>query len=67
MHCPICRDYGVDRILDSAEVVITVSKEDSISACLAAFICKNNHIFFVRKVDLESAEDVAQYPALRAS
>ncbi len=67
MHCPICRDYGVDRILDSAEVVITVSKEDPISARLAAFICRNNHIFFVRSVDLDSAEDVPQYPALRAS
>lgn len=67
MHCPICRDYGVDRILDSAEVVITVSREDAISACLAAFICKNNHIFFVRKVDLETTEDVAENIALRAS
>lgn len=67
MHCPICRDYGVDRILDSAEVVITVSKEDTISARLAAFVCKNNHIFFVRNVDLECAEDVPRLATMRAS
>lgn len=67
MHCPICRDYGVERILDRAEVVITVSKEDPISAQLAAFVCRSNHIFFVRNVDLECTEEEPQYPALRAS
>ncbi|HYG98311.1 MAG TPA: hypothetical protein VD837_04210 [Terriglobales bacterium] len=67
MHCPICREYGVDRNLNGADVVITVSKEDPISAHLAAFICRNNHVFFVRTVDMESGEGISDLPQLRAS
>ena len=57
MRCPICGDCSVDRILDRADVVVSIAEQEPMSATLVVFACPQDHVFFVRSVDMEKSLD----------
>lgn len=54
--CPICNDVSVDTTLQKYSVTAKVEGEDRNVNALAAFICANGHIFFLRRSDLVMAD-----------
>ncbi len=50
--CPICNDFSVETVLQEYAVTAKVKEEDWTVNALAAFKCRNGHIFFLRRSDL---------------
>lgn len=50
--CPICNDFTVETILQDYAVTAKIKGEDWNVNALAAFKCRNGHIFFLRRSDL---------------
>ena len=54
MTCPLCGDDGPAQLSGKADFSATMSGEDFLSPRahpLAAFICPNHHVFFLREQD----------------
>ena len=50
--CPVCNDVSVQTVLQDYAVTATVKGEDWQVNALAAFQCRNGHVFFLRRDDL---------------
>ena len=58
--CPICNRTAIKPVLEEIQVSARVSGNMRAVSGLAAFICATEgHIFFVRRSDLQSDEQVA--------
>lgn len=62
--CPLCGDDGPAQLSGNADFSATMSGEDFLSPRthpLAAFICPNYHVFFLREQDF-----IKQFPSKAA-